>query len=60
MASRLKVALLVLAATGGVAMGLSQVPLATPAAAATTPRTATLEDLAQKLTERFVDPAVAQ
>ena len=60
MASRMKVALLVLAATGGAALGLAQGPLATPAAAATTSRNATLDDLADKLTERFVDPTVAR
>jgi hypothetical protein len=60
MASRMKVALLVLAATGGIALGLSQGPLASPAEAATVSRNATLEDLAQQLTERFVDPAVAR
>jgi hypothetical protein len=60
MASRTRIALLLLAGTAGVALGLTQGPLATQAAAATVARNATLEDLADKLTERFVDPAVAR
>ena len=56
MASRMKVALLLLAATGGVAAGLAQGPFAPPAEAATVARGVTVEDLAQKLTDRFVDP----
>jgi hypothetical protein len=60
MASRTKIGLLLLVGTAGVALGLSQERLATQAAAATVSRSATLEDLADKLTERFVDPAVAR
>ena len=58
MASRMKVALLLLATTAGIAAGLAQGPFAAPAEAATVARTATLEDLAEKLTDRFVDPDV--
>ena len=54
--SRMRVALLLLAATGGLALGLGQGPLASPAEAATVARSATLEDLAARLTDRFVDP----
>jgi hypothetical protein len=58
MASRMKVALLLLVATAGVALGLAEGPAGAPAEAATVARSATLEDLAQKLTDRFVDPDV--
>jgi hypothetical protein len=58
MASRIKVALLLLAATGGIALGLAEGPAGAQAEAATVARSATLEDLAQKLIDRFVDPDV--
>ena len=60
MASRMKVALLIVAAATGATLGLADGPLAAPAAAATTPRNATIEDLAKQLIDRFVDPAVGQ
>ncbi|HEX6218665.1 MAG TPA: S41 family peptidase, partial [Sphingomicrobium sp.] len=56
--SRVKLALLLLAATGGMALGLASGPFASAAEAATVARSVTLEDLAQKLTDRFVDPDV--
>ena len=58
MASRMKIALLLLAATGGMALGLAEGPAGAQAEAATVARGATLEDLAAKLTDRFVDPDV--
>lgn len=58
MASRTKVALLLLAATGGLALGVAGGLDGSPAQAATVARAATLEDLAAKLTDRFVDPDV--
>ena len=54
--SRTRVVMLLLAATGGLALGVAQGPLASPAEAATVARSATLEDLAARLTDRFVDP----
>jgi len=59
MASRMKIALLLLAATGGIAIGLAEGPGGASAEAATVARSATLEDLAVKLTDRFVDPDAA-
>ena len=56
MASGIKIALLVLAATGGVGLGLAEGWVGAPAEAATVARAATLEDLAAKLTDGFVDP----
>ncbi len=58
MASRMKVVLLLLAATGGVAAGLADRAIGLRAQAPAVSRTATLEDLAQKLTARFVNPDV--
>ena len=60
MASRAKVALLLLAATGGLALAIAGGPNGSQAAAATLSRNATLQDLAKQLTDRFVDPAVGQ
>lgn len=60
--SRVKIAFLLLAAAGGCA-GIVAAISANPASAIETPadaRTTTLDDLAVKLTERFVDPDVAQ
>ena len=54
--SRMKVGLLLLAATAGLGLGLAQGPFASPAEAATVARSATVEDLAARLTDRFVDP----
>jgi hypothetical protein len=58
MASLMKVALLLLAATAGIALGFADGPAGSPARAAVVERKATLDDLAVKLTDRFVDPDV--
>lgn len=58
MAPRMKIGLLLLAAGAGIGLTLAVGPASTPAAAATVARAATLEDLAGKLTDRFVDPDV--